>query len=50
MFLTIATLIKVFDVRPWTSEKDGVKAEIGEDRPPGMDMPRYVVAKFVTIR
>ncbi|TEB27129.1 cytochrome P450 [Coprinellus micaceus] len=50
MFLTIATLIKVFDVRPWTSEKDGVKAEIGEDRPPGMDMPRRPTPYAVAIK
>ncbi|RXW19052.1 hypothetical protein EST38_g6810 [Candolleomyces aberdarensis] len=40
MFLVLATVLKVYDILPWTSEKDGVKAEIGEEREPSMDMPR----------
>lgn len=40
MFLVLATVLKVFDIAPWTSEKDGVKAAIGEARAPSMDMPR----------
>ncbi|RXW21706.1 hypothetical protein EST38_g4157 [Candolleomyces aberdarensis] len=40
IWLHLATLLKVYDIVEWKSEKDGVKIEIGEDRGPTMDMPR----------
>ena len=42
IYLHLATLLKVYDIVEWKSEKDGAKIEIGEDRGPTMDMPRYV--------
>ncbi|KAJ3539842.1 hypothetical protein NMY22_g4549 [Coprinellus aureogranulatus] len=50
MFLTIATVLKVFDILPWNSEKDGVRAEIGEERAPSMDMPRRPTPYSVTMK
>ncbi|KAJ2920115.1 hypothetical protein MD484_g266, partial [Candolleomyces efflorescens] len=40
IYLHLATLLKVYDIVEWKSEKDGVKIEIGEDRGPSIDMPK----------
>jgi hypothetical protein len=42
IYLHLATLLKVYDIVEWKSEKDGVKIEIGEDRGPSIDMPKCV--------
>ncbi|KAH8806686.1 cytochrome P450 [Flagelloscypha sp. PMI_526] len=40
VFLHIAMILKVYDILPWSKLEDGLCFEIGESRPPSLDMPR----------